>query len=176
MNMTSKCKNVKLAKFISCIFELFWLSQSRNTTKKEILNFCALALHIITILICCCCEAYFLYVPTPPFYTNEFLISKPRSTLTWPLVTQQGSTWLHDLTMRSQLLRFYSFALWPSYIFLALFFSGLNFGVQGTEEGGSDGGGGFPSLSVSTPVTAALAQFLGLQFLIFVSEVFVVKR
>ena len=27
MNMTSKSKNVKLAKFISCIFELFWLSQ-----------------------------------------------------------------------------------------------------------------------------------------------------
>ncbi len=46
MNMTSKSKNVKLAKFISCIFELFWLSQQRNTTKKEILNFCALALHI----------------------------------------------------------------------------------------------------------------------------------
>ena len=27
MNMTAKPKNVKLAKFISCIFELFWLSQ-----------------------------------------------------------------------------------------------------------------------------------------------------
>ena len=27
MNMTSKSKNVKLAKFISCILELFWLSQ-----------------------------------------------------------------------------------------------------------------------------------------------------
>ena len=27
MNMTSKSKNVKLANFISCIFELFWLSQ-----------------------------------------------------------------------------------------------------------------------------------------------------
>ena len=27
MNMTSKSKNVKLAKFISCIFELFWLRQ-----------------------------------------------------------------------------------------------------------------------------------------------------
>ena len=27
MNMTSKSKNVKLAKCISCIFELFWLSQ-----------------------------------------------------------------------------------------------------------------------------------------------------
>ena len=27
MNMTSKLKNVKLAKFISCILELFWLSQ-----------------------------------------------------------------------------------------------------------------------------------------------------
>ena len=27
MNMTSKSKNVKLAKFVSCIFELFWWSQ-----------------------------------------------------------------------------------------------------------------------------------------------------
>ena len=27
MNMTSKSKNIKLAKFISCILELFWLSQ-----------------------------------------------------------------------------------------------------------------------------------------------------
>ena len=49
-------------------------------------------------------------------------------------------------------------------IFLPLFFSGLNFGVQGTDEGGGEGGGGFPSLSVSTPVAAALTQFLGLQF------------
>ena len=46
MNMTSKSKNVKLPKFISCIFELFRLSQQRNTTKKEILHICALALHI----------------------------------------------------------------------------------------------------------------------------------
>ena len=47
MNMTSKPKNVKLAKYISCIFELFLIKPIvKHNEKKKYNFFYALALHI----------------------------------------------------------------------------------------------------------------------------------